>query len=449
MLKTSNKGEEQIMTETEQLYQRAKRIIPGGTQLLSKRPEMMAPDQWPAYYTKASGCEVWDLDGRHYYDMSTNGIGACALGFADPDVSAAVKLCIDRGSMCSLNPPEEVELAERLCAIHPWAEQVRFARCGGEVCAIAVRIARATTNRSKVAICGYHGWHDWYLACNLGDSQALRGHLLPGLDPLGVPRVLNGTSLTFEYDDIPAFDRIITEQGQELAVVIMEPCRYHDPAPGFLEYITEKAHQVGALVIFDEITIGWRLHFGGSHLRFGINPDLAVFAKALGNGHPIGAVIGTKTAMEGAHSSFISSTYWTERVGPVAALATLIKLEQSHLPAHAEDVGLQIQAAWRYSATKYGLPVKVDDGYPCLAHFMFIHPEAATYRTIYTQLMLERGFLAGLSIYTTLAHRKEHVALYTSAIDEVFGIMAQAIVQDNMSALLKGPVAHNGFRRLL
>ncbi len=175
-------------TLTQELYRHAKERMPGGVQLLSKRPEMLAPEQWPAYFREARGCEVWDLDGRHYYDLSTNGIGACLLGFRDPDVTAAVQRRISLGSMCTLNAPEEVELADLLCAIHPWAEQVRFARGGGEACAVAVRIARATTDRSVVAICGYHGCQDWYLAANLGESDALRGHLLPGLSPIGVPR---------------------------------------------------------------------------------------------------------------------------------------------------------------------------------------------------------------------------------------------------------------------
>ncbi|UCH34655.1 MAG: aminotransferase class III-fold pyridoxal phosphate-dependent enzyme, partial [Armatimonadota bacterium] len=271
---------------TQDLYRHAKDRIPGGTQLLSKRPEMLAPEQWPAYFREARGCETWDLDGRHYYDMSTNGIGACLLGFRDPDVTRAVRRRVTLGSMSTLSPPEEVELADLLCDIHPWAEQVRFTRSGGESCVAAVRIARATTDRSVVAICGYHGWHDWYLAANLGESDALRGHLLPGLDPLGVPRELRGTSLTFAYHDREAYQAILDRHGDRLAAVIMEPCRSRDPEPGFLEFVRDGAHHNGALLIFDEISIGWRLHFGGAHLRFGVTPDLAVFAKAMGNGHP-------------------------------------------------------------------------------------------------------------------------------------------------------------------
>ncbi|MFA5101366.1 MAG: aminotransferase class III-fold pyridoxal phosphate-dependent enzyme, partial [Candidatus Omnitrophota bacterium] len=330
-----------------------------------------------------------------------------------------------------------------------WAEQARFARCGGETCAVAVRIARATTRRSIVAICGYHGWQDWYLACNLGGTEALNGHLLPGLDPLGVPRELRGTSLTFRFNNKEELDKIIADHGTDLAAVIMEPVRNADPEKGFLEYVRDSAHQCGALLIFDEITIGWRYCLGGSHLKLGVNPDIAVFAKALGNGHPMGAVIGTKAAMEGANTSFISSTYWTESVGPVAALATIKKMRQINLPAHVEKIGLQVLDYWKTSAEKYGLPVDTGDCYPCLAHFKFNHPKGEELRTLYTQLMLERGFLAGTGIYPTLAHTREIIALYGAAIDEVFAVIADALKQGTVKDMLKGPVAYSGFKRLI
>ncbi len=435
-------------TRTQALYRHARQRIPGGTQLLSKRPEMLAPEQWPAYFSEARGCETWDLDGRHYYDMSTNGVGSCLLGFRDPDVTSAVRRRVTLGSMCSLNPPEEVELADMLCEIHPWAEQVRFARCGGEACAVAVRIARATTDRSVVAVCGYSGWQDWYLAANLGDSDALRGHLLPGLDPLGVPRELRGTTVPFAYNQRAQFDDLLAKHGDRLAAVIMEPCRYQDPEPGFLEYVRDGAHRVGALLIFDEITIGWRMCFGGAHLKLGVLPDVAVFAKALGNGYPMAAVIGTRAAMSGANDSFISSTYWTESVGPVAALATLRKMRSVDLPGHVAHVGARVQRCWEESASRHALPVRVG-GYPCLAHFGFSHPQADALRTLYTQQMLGLGFMAGTGLYPTLAHTDAVVDLYAEAIDRVFGELAQAVARDDVMSRLRGPVAHSGFKRLL
>ncbi|MBI2435920.1 MAG: aminotransferase class III-fold pyridoxal phosphate-dependent enzyme [Candidatus Hydrogenedentes bacterium] len=434
---------------TQSPYRHARERIPGGTQLLSKRPEMFAQRQWPAYFREARGCEIWDLDGNHFYDMSHNGVGACLLGYADPEVTRAVTERIQHGSYCTLNPPEEVELADQLCAIHPWATQVRFTRGGGEACAVAVRIARATTGRDLIAVCGYHGWHDWYLAANLGESDALRGHLLPGLDPCGVPGALRGTALTFAYNDDPALRQILKQHGDRLAAVIMEPCRYEDPRPGFLEVVRDATHACGALLVFDEITIGWRLCHGGAHLRLGVSPDMAIFAKALGNGHPIGAIIGTRQAMAGVQTSFISSTYWTESVGPVAALATLKKLKDQDVPVHVARVGIEIQRIWRESAERLGLPVVVPASYPCLAHFCFEHTHANVLRTLYTQEMLGRGFLAGPAVYATLAHTEEVLERFQTAVEGAFHVIAQALQDNNVEERLLGPAAHEGFRRLL
>ncbi len=433
---------------SQQLYSKAKTLIPGGTQLLSKRPEMFAPDVWPAYFSKAKGCEIWDLDGNHYYDMSTNGIGSCLLGFADPDVSEAVIKRIKDGSMCTLNPPEEVELAEKLCEIHPWAQQARFARSGGEIAAIAIRIARATTNRSKIAFCGYHGWHDWYLAANLSHDNALEGHLLPGLDPNGVPKQLCGTALPFRYNEPEQLEDIIKKHGNDLAAVIMEPTRYDDPRDNFLNEVRKLAKKCGALLIFDEITIGWRLCFGGAHLKYQIDPDMAIFAKALGNGHPVAAVIGTTQAMQGTHSSFISSTYWTESVGPVAALATLNKMANLDVPSHIAKIGRQVVDFWQKSSLKYGLKIITGKTHPCLSQFKFEHISAAELKTLYTQLMLKRGFMAGANIYPTMAHNGKIMELYGAAINEVFCEISKIVNSDNIAQYLEGPVAHSGFARL-
>jgi len=439
------KREENI---THDLYKRAKQIIPGGVGLLSKRPEMYAPNQWPAYHREARGCEVWDLDGNHYYDMSSNGIGTCLLGYSDRDVKRAVKRRINLGPMSTLNPAEEVELAELLLHIHPWAGQVRFTRAGGESMAMAARTIRATTDRSVIAVCGYHGWHDWYLAANLGNEDTLGRHLLPGLEPLGVPRELCKTTVTFHYNNRKEFKQVIERYGDKLAGVIMEPCRYHDPDPGFLEYVRDEVHKIGGLLVFDEITIGWRLHFGGAHLKFGVYPDIAVFAKALGNGHPMAAVIGTSEAMEGSHKSFISSTYWTESVGPAAALATIKKMSKNNVPSHVEKIGLQVKEYWRKYGNKYNLSVKIDMAYPCLAHFSFEGSLSNELRTLYTQLMLKEGFLAAIMIYPTLAHTEKIVEKYGEAIDRVFYEISETLKKEDVTEQLKGPVAHTGFARL-
>lgn len=437
------------MSKTQELYGQAKKIIPRGTQLLSKSPEQFAPGFWPAYFQEARGCEVWDLDGKHYYDMSLNGIGACLLGFADPDVNDAVIERVKKGSMCTLNPPEEVELAELLCEIHPWAEQVRFTRGGGEACAVAVRIARAATGRSVVAVCGYHGWCDWYLAANLAENEALNGHLMPGLNPIGVPKELINTNFAFSFNDKNTLEKIVNRFGDDLSCIIMEPCRHHDPEPGFLEYARDVATRCGSLLIFDEITIGWRLQYGGTHLKFGVQPDIAVFAKALGNGHPAGAIIGTTSAMEGAHNSFISSTYWTESVGPAAALATLKKLKTCGIVKHIENIGKKVMDSWEFLAKMHKLPVVTNEVYPCLASFRFNHEEYIKLNTLYTRLMLEKGFLAGSAIYPTLAHTEENIQQYAEAIDETFAEIAEILSQGKLDHILKGNIAQKGFHRLV
>ncbi len=438
------------MSKAQELYTHAKNRIPGGTQLLSKRPEQFAPDQWPSYFTKARGCEVWDVDGNHYYDMTTNGIGACLLGFADPDVTKAVVDRVENGCMSTLNPPEEVELADKLCEIHPWASQVRFARTGGEICSIAVRISRATTGRDMVAICGYHGWGDWYIAANLGDGNSLDGQLLPGLKPAGVPKALRNSAVTFHYGNKEEFDAILENYGDRLACVVMEPLRHSMPEDNFLEYIRDGIHAAGGLLIFDEVSIGWRLTFGGSHRILGVTPDMAVFAKAMGNGHPIAAVIGSKEAMHGAEDSFISSTYWTESVGPVAALATIKKMEESRVWEHAEKMGQMLIDIWNRLAKKHNIPAEAG-GIPCLAHLTYTKYPLEL-KTLYTVLMLKEGFLGNNGFYPTLAHTPEIMEKYEAAIDSVFGKMSEILKKDDYDALVDaigGPVCQSGFKRLI
>jgi len=431
----------------QELYKKAKTRIPGATQLLSKRPEMYLPDQWPAYYSKAQGVEVWDLDGNHYIDMTTSGIGACILGAADPDVNAAVKKAIDAGSMSTLNAPEEVELAELLCTIHPWADMVRYARGGGEAMTVAVRIARACTGRNKVAFCGYHGWHDWYLSANLSEEKALDGHLLPGLEPAGVPRGLLGTALPFRYNHLEELRAIADKNSSDLAAIIMEPIRDHNPDEGFLEGVRELATKTEAVLIIDEVSAGFRMNSGGAHMFYGIEPDVAVFAKAISNGYPMAAIIGKKEVMEAVQSSFISSTYWTERIGPTAALATIRKHKEEDVSKHLVHIGKLVQYGWCKAASEAGLIVDVGGIYP-LSHFAIQHEHSQAAHTLFTQLMLEKGFLASRGFYATYAHQDSHVEGYLKAVTESFQTIAAAIEADSLFKALKGPIAHTGFKRL-
>ena len=439
--------------KSQALYRHAKERIPGGVQLLSKRPENMAPDVWPPYASAAHGCEVVDLDGNRYLDFSTNGIAACLLGYADPAVSEAVIKVIRDGSMSTLNPPEEVELADRLCEIHPWAERVRFARTGGETLAVAVRIARATTDRSKVLVSGYHGWSDWYLACNLGDCDSLRGMWLAGIPPYGVPGELRGTAIPVMHGDIERMEALFKEHGPELAAVVLEPCRNRKPAPGFLEFLRRKCDEYGTMLVFDEVSIGWRYCYGGAHLKLGVTPDIAAFAKALGNGHPIGAVIGTRKAMAGAERSFISSTYWTERTGPAAALAALKRMRETRVWEHVKTVGSRVMEAWRDTAARCGLPIRLNSEpeFACFASFRFASGDAELdrqLRTLYTRMMLDEGFLAGVGFDPTLAHQECHLEAFAAALEKVFPKLAE-VAASGKGPLAPREVALDGFQRLV
>ncbi len=442
-LKTVNNKNEGAL-----LYKKARTLIPGGTQLLSKRPEMFLPEQWPSYYSRAKGAEVWSIDGRKYIDMSINGVGACVLGFADPDVDSAVLEAIGKGSMSTLNCPEEVHLAELLCQLHPWAQMVRFGRCGGEAMAVAVRIARASTRRDKVAFCGYHGWHDWYISANLADDKSLDGHLLPGLNPAGIPRNLTGTAIPFAYNDSARLNEIVAEQGDQIAAIVMEPVRHQEPAPGFLEHVRKTADRIGAVLIFDEVTSGWRMNAGGIHLLHSVNPDIAVFAKGISNGYPMAAVIGRREVMESAQSTFISSTYWTERIGPVAALATIEKFRQNDVAGHLCHTGNRVRDIWNENAKRYGLNIQVH-GIPPLSGFTFDYGHSSQIiHTLFTQLMLDRGFLASKSFYATYSHNSFHLEQYSAAIAESFKTIAEEIEKGCPEKLLRGPVAHTGFKRI-
>ena len=431
----------------QRLYTRARARIPGGTQLLSKRPEMFLPEQWPSYYSKAKGVEVWDLDGNKYIDMSYMGIGACILGYADPEVNNAAKTAIDSGSMCTLNCPEEIELADLLCDLHPWAEMVRYARAGGEAMTIAARVARAKTKKDKIVFCGYHGWHDWYLAANLGEENALDGHLLPGLDPAGVPRCLRNTAFAFHYNKIEELKAIVSQHGNQVAAIVMEPVRNYESGPGFLEKIREIATSIKAVLIFDEVSSGWRLNTGGAHLLYGVAPDIAVFAKAMSNGYPMAAIIGIGDVMQAAQDSFISSTYWTERTGPTGALATIRKHQHCNVAEHLIKIGKRVQSGWKSAADRYGLRINIS-GIPPLAHFSFDYENGQAARTLFTQEMLQKGFLATNAFYASYAHQDHHIESFLEALDETFALIAKAIKRNEVEKLLRGPMAHSGFRRL-
>lgn len=424
------------------LQDKAARIIPGMTQLLSKRPDMFSRGVWPGYFRKAKGVEIEDLDGNHYLDFSIGGIGATVLGYADDEVNTAVMRVIDDGSASSLNPPEEVMLAEKMLELHGWAEMARFARSGGEAMAMAVRIARAATGKDTIIFCGYHGWEDWYLAANVGTENALGEHLISGLYPNGVPRKLAGTALPFRFNDPDSFNEAVRHAGNDLAAVIMEPCRNYLPAPEFMALIHQTTRNLRIPLIMDEISAGFRICCGGAHLELGWQPDVAVFAKALGNGFPISAVIGKKWVMNAAQNSFISSTNWTERIGPAAALAMIGKFQRENVHRHLMAFGDKIENGWRAIATRHHLDIRISGIKPML-HFSFAENNNVN-RAYYTQEMAKRGFLSGVLCYAMYAHRQEQAERYLAATDEIWAEIAAG----NIESKLEGKPAVSGFQRI-
>jgi len=444
-----NKGfirnEGSMMGEGQKLWRRAKRIIPGGNMLLSKRSEMFLPNLWPSYFSKAKGCRIWDLDGREYIDMSIMGVGTNILGYGNELVDEAVKKVVAKGNMSTLNCPEELYLAEKLIELHPWADMVKLARSGGEANSIAIRIARAASGKDKVAICGYHGWHDWYLSANLSGDN-LDNHLLPGLEPLGVPKNLHNSVFAFEYNKIDQLKEIISRH--EIGVIKMEVSRNFKPKNNFLSEIRKIATEKNIILIFDECTSGFRQTNGGLHKLYGVNPDIAIFGKALGNGYAITAVIGKKEFMDFAQNTFISSTFWTERIGPAAALKTLKVMNDLKSWNIITEKGLSIEKEWSRIAMRHNLDIGIS-GLPSMIDFKLNYPNWLKYKTFITQEMLENGYLSSNAVYFCTEHNDEIIKDYLIILDQIFEKIALCENNElNIDLLLKGPVCHSGFKRL-
>tara|TARA_B110000238_G_scaffold134208_1_gene144548 strand:- start:14 stop:1321 length:1308 start_codon:yes stop_codon:yes gene_type:complete len=434
------------MKTGQNLYKKARKIIPGGTMLLSKRPELFLPENWPSYFSKTKGCQVWDLDDNEYTDMSIMGIGTNTLGYGNDEVDAAVMDTVKKGNMSTLNCPEEVYLAEKLIEINPWADMVRFARSGGEANSIAIRIARAASGKDKVAICGYHGWHDWYLSANHNEGDELSGHLLPGLTPNGVPKNLKDTVYPFHYNNFDELLKIVDQN--DVGVIKMEVVRNFGPEDNFLQKVRDLATSRNIVLVFDECTSGFRETFGGIYKKYGVEPDMAMYGKTLGNGYAITAVVGKGSVMEAAQKTFISSTFWTERIGPTAALATLKVMEHTKSWEIITEQGKKMQNGWSDLAKKHEIDITIN-GIPSISTYSFNSDYGMEYKTFVTQEMLKKGFLASTNFYACTAHTDDKIAAYFDALDDVYHTISQCEKGNKIiSELLEGPVCHSGFKRL-
>jgi len=433
------------MNKGQKLYKKAKKVILGGNMLLSKRPEMFLPNLWPAYFSKSEKVFVWDLDGKKYTDMIF-AVGQNILGYKNLELNNQIIRSIKFGNMTTLNCPEEVYLTKKLIKLHPWAGMAKYARSGGEANALAIRIARAASKKDGVAICGYHGWHDWYLSTNLKSKKKLSKHLLEGLDPIGVPKVLKDTVHAFNYGNLNELSQII--KNKNIGVIKMEVCRTSLPDLNFLRQVRKIATKNNIVLIFDECTSGFRRNLGGMHMNYKIYPDMVMFGKALGNGYAITAVVGKKEIMKKAETSFVSSTFWTERIGFVAALKTLDLMEKKKSWKIIIRNGKYLIKKIKELASKNNLGIKIS-GIESIIYFNFLSKKNLAYKTFLTQEMLKKNYLASNQIFLSIYHTKKIIDEYIFFLDPIFKKISffekKKIGKENF---LKNKICHKTFQRL-
>ena len=414
------------------LYKKASKIIPGGVQLLSKRPEIFLPDQWPSYYESAKGCQITTLDNHKLYDFTNCSVGMCPLGYANPVINKSVIEAINKGNISTLNSYLEYECAKLLIDTHKWSEMVRFTKSGGEAMSVAVRIARTYKKQDKVLFCGYHGWHDWYISANIKNTNKLNKHLLPGVSSLGVPKALSGLAEPFEFNNVNDFKKKFYKNYKRLSCVVLEPARAFHCDINFVKTIRKLCTKFNIPLIFDEITLGWHYTLGGYHKAINIIPDLAVFSKGTTNGFPLGVIIGKKKIMKVTTDSFISSAYWTENIGFAAAIATINYMKKNNVSAKLISKGKKIKKIWSDTAGNENLPILIT-GIDSLPSFSFKHSKSDEMITFFTQEMLKEGFLAHGSCYMMIAHSDKIINKYKIACENVFKKVSDIFYYHNCS----------------
>ncbi len=426
----------------DKLWIRAQSVIPDGNSFFSKRPNLFLKKNWPTYFSKARGCYIWDLEKKKYIDFSFMGVGTNVLGYSNKNVDNEVKKIINKSNMSTLNSLEEVLLAEKLIELNPWAKKVKFARSGGEANLLAIRISRAYTGKHKVAFCGYHGWHDWYLSSNIQNKNTLNSHLFSDLKIEGVPKFLKKTSYSFNYNDYSTFKRLI-EENKDIGTVIMEVTRNFAPKLNFLKKIRKVCDEKNITLIFDECTSGFRETLGGIHKNYNVYPDIAVYGKALGNGYPINAIVGKDEIMKSARKSFMSSTFWSERIGFVAALATIKQMEKIKSWRQTKKIGKEIKVYWKKIFNKYKIEADII-GLDSIPSFIFKENNVIR-KTFITKELLNKGILAGNSFYVSTAHKKNIMKVYFKEFEKV---IAKLKKDKNIEENLEGYKSENTFKRL-
>ena len=432
-----------------EVLDRARKLIPGVTQLISRRPSRGALGISPIYAQRAKGCRIWDIDGNEYVDWMS-AVGPIILGYADEVVDNAVKEMIDKGSIYSLVHENALELAEELVRLIPSAEMVRFAKGGGEACTVAVRIARGVTGKDKVLFCGYHGWHDWYISANLG-SEELDSYLFPGIEPIGVPKALQGTAIPFEYGNLNMLEDLLKKNAGEIACIIMEPMRTEIPPACYLEGVRELATRHETPLIFDEVSCGFRIALGGVQEYTGVIPDISVFAKAISNGYPMAAIVGKREFMEATERMFISSAYWDDNVGIIAALTTLRELERRDAVGHFERLGASFKERINKAAREVGLDAECV-GIDSHSHIQFNLEDAGSAKkvsTLFVQENARRGVILSGGYFFNCAHDEAALDKTEEVVQESFAVIQEGIKNDRLDDLLESEVQEDSFRRLV
>ena len=427
-------------------WQKAVKIIPGGNMLYSKRAEVFLPEFWPTYFSKTKDVFVWDLDGNKYTDMIF-AVGTNVLGYNNLTLEKDIIRAVKKGNMSTLNCYEEVQLTQELLKIDKWAGMVKYARTGAEANSIAIRIAKSfQKSKPNIAACGYHGWHDWYLSSNLSNRNNLNYHLLKNVKTAGVNSKLKNTTFLFRYNDIDRLEYLL--KNKKIGIIKMEVERTIKPDIKFLKKVRNLANKYNAVLIFDECTSGFRETLGGVFHKYKIFPDLVTYGKAIGNGHAITAVVARKKFLRAAEDTFVSSTFWSERIGPAAALKTLDVMEKNKTWVKITSLGNILISIWKKLATKHNLKIIIS-GIPSLAKFSITSNNQQAYKTYITQQMLEKGFLAANGVYLSISHNKDIFKKYEIVLDKIFyEISLCERGKISISEILKYPVSHLPFERL-
>lgn len=414
------------LEQSKQWWSRGAAVIPLGTQTLSKSPTQFVQGVSPIYLERGRGSHVWDVDGNEYVDYPM-ALGPVLLGYAEPVVDDAIRRQLDKGIVFSLMHPLEVEVAERIVALCPGVEAVRFGKTGSDALSAAVRAARAVTGRDHVLVAGYHGWHDWYIG-----STSRHG---------GVPKVVQGLTHTFPFNDLSALEAALRDAAAPIAAVIVEPSGADTPAEGYLSALVDLAHRYGAVAIFDEVITGFRLAPGGARERYRAIPDLSCYGKALGNGMPVSAVGGSRDVMRAFEDVFFSGTHGGETLSLAAAAAVLDVIRDGTVLAGVRAIGERMLSGIQRLIDLHGVGESVRvGGEPERAVVGFSGDDPLILKSWVQQCLIQRGVIFNGSMFISARHTPQDVDRALDGFDEAFAVVAQEATTDIRELLLGPPV---------